>query len=354
MPDHDVDEDHTTSPAPSTTSTDPTDPESIDTPFQEWSPPTKLYEKQQQTQRKDDTTEFIKEASHPPLEVSTTKPLHLRCIRNPLEPLPCIMQVNDGSLFGSFTSENGERTVLLHLDAGVEASPKLSLELQYVGYDSLEVGWYLTDYQEDDWMLNHLTIARVHDQPKDLELNNPEVLRVCATESEWENLICMSFHAWPKILGPYFGLSVWAGVDKGLREALCAMFERPFQYHMRIWFLAPYEVTQFDRNCMSFFKEAAQRRVRPLNHWPDENITTFDDVWSKSSLQERELDRTVEVVTEGDLSGIHRPKPRHCDVGDGTERATGREEQSMGRELEDSDWAGMARFARLGMGELEG
>ena len=76
------------------------------------------------------------------------------------------MKVDDGSLFGSLTSDRQEKQgqpAFIIFDAGdVGASPKLILQLgnQASGI-KLQATWGVTDYEENEWVLNHLDIARV-------------------------------------------------------------------------------------------------------------------------------------------------------------------------------------------------
>ena len=139
-----------------------TSPDTMDRPPKRGTQPNEHEHEMEQRkrQRGNEPTEPTKQAPGPipGLVESATKPLKFK--------LPCIVKVDDGSLFGALTShrqEKQEQPAFITFDAGdVGASPKLILQLgnQAAGI-KLQATWGITDYEENEWVLNNLDIARV-------------------------------------------------------------------------------------------------------------------------------------------------------------------------------------------------
>ena len=175
-------------------------------------------------------------------------------IQTPEMPLPCIIQVNDSTRFGNFDDSTEKWTFQLSFHAGPQQSPAMTMKFFSNGVhkpQSGEIGWLLSGAHEDEWMVLDFQILCLADSPRKRRIHHNKIFRACRTVEERERLMCIRLEAWPRVIGHFNGQA---------RKYFPDLFtgRRPYQLH--IWFIAPYDVETFERQCLRFFTHYFRHR----------------------------------------------------------------------------------------------
>ena len=192
-------------------------------------------------------------------------------IRNPGRPLLCILQVNNGSRIGTFKKNPTRWAFQLTLDAGPRRDPVMFMDFfdQGVrGPQGGETSWLLNDYVEGDWMVRDFKIHRVADCAQDGEVCHREILASCKNDQERARLICISMESWPKVLSKF---------KDCFQKHLSPIFEGRIPYHIRIWFIAPKDLENFEKQCLSVFVRSFEERGLAYRDMRDANGVSFED-----------------------------------------------------------------------------
>lgn len=192
-------------------------------------------------------------------------------IRNPRNPFLCIIQANDAALIGSFDKNERNWAFQLTLDAGRpdvgrRCSPDMTMEIFSKGIHGPQCGqteWCLADYIRNDWMVLDLKIHHLADCAEGDGIRHRDVVAACKTKEERARLVCISLEAWPKILGHF---NMGEKPQPGVEELFSAVFTGRHPYQLRIWFIAPYKVEKFEKQCLSAYKRCFEQRQLPLTN----------------------------------------------------------------------------------------
>ena len=176
-------------------------------------------------------------------------------IQAPEMPLPCIIQVNDYAIMGSFDESIIKWAFHLTFDAGPQQSPAMTMKFFSKGVrgpQSGETRWLLSDVQEDEWMVLNFQIFYLADRstPTKSRISNRKVLEACPTE-ERNRLICIRLKAWPKVIGPFDGQA---------RKYFPDVFTGRQPYQIHVWFIAPHDVEIFEQQCLKFYTHYFKHR----------------------------------------------------------------------------------------------
>ena len=186
-------------------------------------------------------------------------------IENPETPLFCIAQANDGPLVGSFSADTEGCALRLTIDAGPWNPPKMRMELFCNGTDmpaKRAIGWRLDKYNIDGFGVRGIKFYRVADYPGNVDLANPNVLAACETDEEKNRLVCV-YLSIARDWGPD-----WRSIPKEDDENLdkfVMVFYWNRAYHLRIWFIAPYDLDDLEERCLVFFLLYMELRRPPVS-----------------------------------------------------------------------------------------
>lgn len=169
-------------------------------------------------------------------------------IQTPEMPLPCMVQVNYLSRFGSFDESTEQWTFHLTFDTGPQQSPAMTMKFFANGVrrpQSGETRWLLSDVHEDEWMVLDFQIFHLADPStfRKRRIRPSKIFKACRTE-ERDRLICIRLKAWPKVMGRFDGQA---------RKFFPDVFTGRHPYQIHIWFIAPHDVKTFEEQCLQFY-----------------------------------------------------------------------------------------------------
>lgn len=202
-----------------------------------------------------------------------------RNIRIPRDPLLCIVQVNNSIRIGSFDKNTTDWAFKLTFNAGQGVVPTMIMKFFSNGIgepQSAQTGWCLGEWLVNDWMVTDFKVHRVTDCAENGRIRHSDVLGLCKTDEEKARLICISLEAWPKILGHFDRNNQWKNPQPGVKRLFSTVFTGRRPYHMRIWFIAPGNLENFERQCLSIFTLFFQQRKPPHYGIVDANGVGFD------------------------------------------------------------------------------
>lgn len=179
-------------------------------------------------------------------------------IENPGTPLFCIVQANDEPLIGSFSADTKKCTLQLTIDAGPWDLPSLEMELLCNGTDGPMTG--ITRWCLGDW-LDRIKFYRVADCRPNVDIANPDVLAACETDDEKNRLVCARIRTMIRPGDHIYG--EWGVYDNNITNFLSILFTNKEVYHLKIWFIAPHDLDDFEEQCLVFFLLYSQIRDYP-------------------------------------------------------------------------------------------
>ena len=202
-----------------------------------------------------------------------------RDLRMPKYPLLCVVQVNHSIRIGSFDKDTTNWAFQLTFHAEQKVVPNMTMKFFSNGIkepQSAQTGWCLGEWMESDWMVTDFKVHRVADCAESSRIRHHHVLGLCKTEEEKARLICISLEAWPKILGHFNRDNRWKNPQPGVKKLFSAVLTGRRPYHLRIWFLAPGNLEDFERRCLSIFTLWFQQRKPHYDGIRDVNGISFN------------------------------------------------------------------------------
>ena len=202
-----------------------------------------------------------------------------RNIRMPISPLLCIVQVNNSIRIGSFDENTTDWAFKLVLNAGQGVVPTMIMKFFSNGIEgpqSAQTGWCLGEWLVNDWIVTAFKVHRVADCAGNGRIRHSHVLGLCKTDEEKSRLICISLEAWPKILGHFDHYNRWKDPQPRVKTLFSVVFTGRRPYHMRIWFIAPGNLENFEKQCLSIFTLFFQQRKPPYYGIVDANGVGFN------------------------------------------------------------------------------
>ena len=168
---------------------------------------------------------------------------------------------------GSFTNDPNRWAFQLAIDTSEGSVPTMTMKFFSKGTEgpqSAETEWCLDDRFKGDWMITDFDIHKVADCFKNGKIHHRDILAACNDNEQRGRLICISLEGWPKILGHFNEGDLWRNPQPGVEELVSAVLNGRHLYRLRIWFLAPYEIEKFNRQCLSVFTRFLERRKQPV------------------------------------------------------------------------------------------
>ncbi|CAF9924541.1 hypothetical protein IMSHALPRED_006227 [Imshaugia aleurites] len=212
--------------------------------------------------------------------LSTPTPFRWTDIRNPRKPLPCLVQVNNLRLIGSFAEDSEDWAFHVTFDAGRRRPPTMSMRFFSDGLDGPSCGqidWSLSNFNENDGMVTKFKIHRVADSPEDEGKRRRHDLAACRTDEERARLICITIEAWPKSRSYLKKDSLQRNPNPGVKKLTSFLFQRRKSYRLRICVLAPDDSERFEELCLSCFTRYFQQR-EIQREIPDDQLYDADGV----------------------------------------------------------------------------
>ena len=205
--------------------------------------------------------------------------LSFKKMRAPPRRLPCVVSINEGEPIGSLYLSNGGFAILLFIDPGNFGSPAVSLSFKNNGTqnggDSARNVWDITGYFDGRWAMDHLEHSYVNPNETHLRRSDPTALAKCLT-NDMGNLLYMRFNSWPHTMG-FFRKHEFSDMSTGVGNSLKTIFKRQESYVVELWFIAPFEASDFRRNCLRYFSVGIANRDPPIGRWADRDGDLFDD-----------------------------------------------------------------------------
>ena len=205
--------------------------------------------------------------------------LSFKKMKAPPRRLPCMVSINEGEPVGSLYSSNQGFAVLLFIDPGHFGSPAVSLSFRINGTENgsdwARSVWDITGYFDGRWAMDHLEHSYVNPNETHLRRSDPTILAKCPIR-DMGDLLYMRFNSWPHTMG-FFKSHKFSGMSTGVRNYLKTMFKRQESYVVELWFIAPFEASDFRRNCLRYFSVGIANRDPPISRWADRDGDLFND-----------------------------------------------------------------------------
>ena len=205
--------------------------------------------------------------------------LSFKKMKAPPRRLPCVVSINEGEPVGSLYSSNQGFAILLFIDPGHFGSPAISLSFKINGTENgsdwARSVWDITGYFDGRWAMDHLEHSYVNPNETHLRRSDPTILANCLIR-DMGNFLYMRFNSWSHTMG-FFKSHKFSGMSTGVRNSLKTMFRRQESYVVELWFIAPFEASDFRRNCLRYFSVGIANRDPPISRWADCNGDLFND-----------------------------------------------------------------------------
>ena len=202
--------------------------------------------------------------------------------RNPTRRLPCVISVNEHTPFGSLYPTKDGFEVLLFLDAGQFGDPAIQLSF---GYSGTETGEDIARNNWDmaarlpggEWAMNEFEHGYAPLGGPHPRMSNQAALAECHNEDR-KHTVYMRFKSWAIAAG-FIKKEAFNGEDSGIQKSLQIMFfPGQNQYTLETWFIAPFDASDFRRNCLNHFTNSLASRLHPLHRWQDDDGNYYNEM----------------------------------------------------------------------------
>ena len=188
---------------------------------------------------------------------------------NPMGQVPCIIRINAGEPFGSLYPVVNSLENVLFIDPGRFGPPTVSISfLNSRGRDVARINWDMESNLRGEWVMKDIEHGYAPTHGPDLRMSDPTVLAKFQLQDA-RNLLCMRFTSRSQILG-FKEKGAFDDQSHSIQHSLRTMFRRQESYTLEIWFIAPYDATNFRRDYIGVFIDCERNRVDPLHHWKDQ------------------------------------------------------------------------------------
>ena len=195
---------------------------------------------------------------YPPL--ISTSPFYSTDVRNPRKPFLCIVQVNDEPLIGSFTKTMQDWTIQIALNVNGLVDPTMTMVFFSKGLDgpqSAETRWCLSDMTKGGHTVTDFKIFDVLGCVPGGRINRDDIQLACLDKandsSQIRRLVCISLEARPHNVSYFDEDHLSQNPQPAIESLYSAMFTGRDPYHLYIWFIAPYEIGRFNKQCLAAF-----------------------------------------------------------------------------------------------------
>ena len=109
----------------------------------------------------------------------------------------------------------------------------------------------MLNFNADSIFASEISFHRVTDCLRHVDIAHPDVLAACESDEEKDRLVCVWLRMKP-IYSRFFSIEIEEGDDENVKRFLSILRENRQHYDLRIWFIAPYDLDDFEEQCLVF------------------------------------------------------------------------------------------------------
>ena len=223
----------------------------------------------------------------------------VRNMKEYAEGLPCEISVNQSEPVGELYRRRRGFRITLWITPGPGCAPTISLGFESVtskgGYQA-KCEWDTMSNCKGEWAMSHFTHGYLSPDTTDIRKIEQKVLDQCRYR-DVARLLYVRFDSWSYSAG-YSRRDAFMEDEPNQRGTVHALMMPRQSYPLEIWFLAPFNATNFRQGCLRYFTDALERRTSPHHFWSDPEGVCFTDHFvppRPSNVQGKSLFRTFKA-----------------------------------------------------------
>ena len=192
-------------------------------------------------------------------------------MRRPKRPASCIISVDRNEQIGGLYPVSQGFAINFHVNPGPEYAPSITLDFKtrgtWKGTDGARFEWDTEAVYKRRFAISHLDYGYASPDAPDPRRSDPKVLDLC-NNKDMSQLLYIRFDSWDQAAG-FSNRNAFNDQSPAIKKAIKTIRQPQKPYHMEIWFLAPFEVETFRRDCLSYLIDSMKARQNTLHNWQD-------------------------------------------------------------------------------------